>query len=60
MSVLVPPMTRCECAGLPFAEVERRLRVDGVSFEDVTRRTGCGRTCTACLPDLEAYLAGCR
>jgi bacterioferritin-associated ferredoxin len=50
-------MTRCECAALSFAEVERRLREDGVSLEDVARRTGCGRTCTACLPDLKAYLA---
>ena len=50
------PMTRCECAGLSFAEVERRLR-EGASFEDMSRLTGCGRTCTACLPDLKAYLA---
>lgn len=55
-----PPMTRCECAGLSFAEVERRLREGGVSFEDISRRTGCGRTCTACLADLKAYLAGRR
>jgi bacterioferritin-associated ferredoxin len=54
-----PAMTRCECAGLSFAEVERRLR-EGVSFEDMSRRTGCGDTCTACLPDLKAYLAGRR
>jgi bacterioferritin-associated ferredoxin len=49
-------MTRCECAGLSFAEVERRLR-EGASFEEMSRRTGCGDTCTACLPDLKAYLA---
>jgi len=52
-------MTRCECAGLSFAEVERRLR-EGASFEEISHRTGCGHTCTACLPDLKAYLAGRR
>ncbi len=54
-----PAMTRCECAGLSFAEVERRLR-EGASFEEISHRTGCGHTCTACLPDLKAYLAGRR
>lgn len=53
-------MTRCECAGIPFAEVDRRLREEGQSLEEVMRRTGCGRTCTACLPDLKAYLAARR
>jgi bacterioferritin-associated ferredoxin len=53
-------MTRCECAGLSFAEVDRRLQEGGASFEDISRRTGCARTCTACLPDLTAYLAGRR
>ncbi len=52
-----PAMTRCECAGIPFSEVERRVREDGVPLEDIARRTGCGGTCTACLPDLRAYLA---
>jgi bacterioferritin-associated ferredoxin len=50
-------MTRCECAELPFAEIERRLREERQSLEDVARRTGCASTCTACLPDLRAYLA---
>jgi bacterioferritin-associated ferredoxin len=49
-------MTRCECAELPFDEIVRRLQ-DGASLEDVQERTGCGRLCTACLPDLRAHLA---
>jgi bacterioferritin-associated ferredoxin len=50
-------MTRCECASLSFAEVARRLREERLSLEEVARRTGCGGTCTACLPDLRAFLA---
>jgi bacterioferritin-associated ferredoxin len=49
-------MTRCECAELPFDEIARRLR-DGATLEEVQERTGCGRLCTACLPDLRAHLA---
>jgi len=54
--VKAPEMTRCECAGVSFAEVEKRIREEGLSIEDAARRTGCGRTCTACLPDLERRL----
>lgn len=50
-------MTRCECAELPFDEVARRVREDGVPFEELQERTGCGRLCTACLPDLRDHLA---
>jgi len=50
-------MTRCECAEMPFEEIARRLREDGASFAELSRRTGCGQTCTACVPDLEAFLA---
>jgi bacterioferritin-associated ferredoxin len=50
-------MTRCECAGVTFVEVERRMREERLSLEEVTGRTGCGRTCTACLPDLRRHLA---
>jgi len=50
-------MTRCECAEMPFAEIARRLREERQSLEEVARRTGCASTCTACLPDLRAYLA---
>ncbi len=51
------PMTRCECVELPFDEVARRMREDGTSLEELQDRTGCGRLCTACLPDLRAHLA---
>jgi len=56
--VHLPPraMTRCECAEMPFAEVARRMREDGQSLSELGRRTGCGHTCTACLPELQAYL----
>jgi len=49
-------MTRCECAGVSFAELARRLREEGLSPDDACRQTGCGQTCTACLPDLKQYL----
>jgi bacterioferritin-associated ferredoxin len=50
-----PAMTRCECADLTFEEI--RLRMErGQVFDEIAHRTGCGRTCTACLPDLEAFL----
>jgi bacterioferritin-associated ferredoxin len=50
-------MTRCECAGVGFDEIARRLAEQGMSLEEACGRTGCGSTCTACLPDLQAYLA---
>ena len=50
-------MTRCECASLSFAEIRQRLREERLSLEEVARRTGCGGICTACLPDLRAFLA---
>jgi NAD(P)H-nitrite reductase large subunit len=50
-------MSRCECAGISFEDVARRLRDTGCDVEDICRRTGCGRTCTACLPDLARFLA---
>jgi bacterioferritin-associated ferredoxin len=53
-------MTRCECVELPFDEIARRLREDGLSLEELQNRTGCGLLCTACLPDLSAHLAGRR
>jgi bacterioferritin-associated ferredoxin len=51
-----PAMTRCECAELPFDEIRKRMQ-KGQSFDEIAKRTGCGRTCTACVPDLEAFLA---
>ena len=57
---LEPPlMTRCECAGISFEEVAARMR-DGQLLAEITHRTGCGQTCTACLPDLQAFLASRR
>jgi bacterioferritin-associated ferredoxin len=50
-----PAMTRCECAGLPFDEIRARME-KGQGFEEIAKRTGCGQTCTACLPDLQAFL----
>jgi bacterioferritin-associated ferredoxin len=51
-------MTGCECAGVSFAELARRQREEGLSPDEACRRTGCGQTCTACLPDLKQFLAG--
>ena len=53
-------MTRCECAGLSFDEVARRIREEGQTLEEVQDRTGCGRLCSACLPDLRDHLAARR
>lgn len=50
------PMERCECAELSFAEVARRMSEEGLSLEEITERTGCGRICSACLPDLRKHL----
>jgi NAD(P)H-nitrite reductase large subunit len=52
-----PRMTRCECAELSFDEVTRRMRERGESLEAVQARTGCGRLCTACVPDLLDHVA---
>jgi len=43
-------------AMLAFDEVARRIR-DGASLEEVQERTGCGRLCSACLPELRDHLA---
>jgi NAD(P)H-nitrite reductase large subunit len=61
LPAVLPPaqprtMTRCECAGVSFAELARRLQEEGLSPEEGCRRTGCGQTCTGCLPDLKQYL----
>jgi bacterioferritin-associated ferredoxin len=54
------PMTRCECAEISFEEVSRRMREEGLTLEQVSEKTGCGRCCTACLPDLRAHLCKTR
>jgi len=56
-TVRPPAMTRCECAQVSFQEVARRMRDEGASADEACRRTGCGRLCTACVPDLERFLA---
>ena len=33
--LVAPPMTRCECAGVPFEEVARHLEEHGLGVEDV-------------------------
>ena len=53
-------MSRCECAGFSFAEIARCLREDGASLDELRARTGCGETCTACLPYLQLYLDAAR
>lgn len=50
-------MTRCECTGITFQELARRMDAEGATVEEVCRRTGCGLTCTACVPDLVHALA---
>jgi bacterioferritin-associated ferredoxin len=32
----------------------------GLSLEEISERTGCGRLCTACLPDLRAHVGKSR
>jgi len=49
-------MTRCECAEVVFDEISRRMREEGLSFEQACERTGCGRVCSACIPDLRAHV----
>jgi NAD(P)H-nitrite reductase large subunit len=56
-AVTAPAMERCECAEVSFAEVARLVQAERLSLEEVPRRTGCGGTCTACVPDLERFLA---
>jgi bacterioferritin-associated ferredoxin len=51
------PMTRCECSGVSFDEAARRLETERMSLDELSRRTGCGGTCTACIPELRRYLA---
>lgn len=50
-------MTRCECAGVSFAQIAEHVAEEGLPLDEVARRTGCGGICTACIPDLRAFLA---
>jgi bacterioferritin-associated ferredoxin len=54
------PMTRCECASMSFEEIARRMDSQRITLGECARRTGCGQTCTACLPDLQAFLSARR
>lgn len=50
-------MTRCECAGVSFQEIALRMDAERTTLDEVCRRTQCGSTCTACLPDLARFIA---
>jgi bacterioferritin-associated ferredoxin len=50
-------MTACECSGVLFSEIARLVYAEGRPLHDALERTGCGQTCTACIPDLHRYLA---
>ena len=50
------PMTRCECADIAFIEIGKLLEA-GEPLPSLLARTGCADMCTACLPDLDSYLA---
>jgi hypothetical protein len=52
-----PPMTRCECAGITFAEVARRMDAEGLRPEQAIAGSRCAKNCGACLPDLQRFLA---
>lgn len=57
-AVTAPAMERCECAQVSFAELARRVEAERLTVEEAARRTGCGRTCEACVPDLYQFLGG--
>jgi bacterioferritin-associated ferredoxin len=50
-------MTRCECSGMPFEVIARLVCDEGQSLDRLQAETGCGRLCTACLPDLHDHIA---
>jgi len=52
-----PAMTRCECAGVSFQEIAQRMESERTTLDEICRRTQCGNTCTACLPDLALFIA---
>jgi bacterioferritin-associated ferredoxin len=52
-----PRMTRCECAEISFEEAARRMEAERLTVDELTRRTGCGGNCTACVPDLKRFLS---
>ena len=46
-----------DLAEIPTFQELARIASSGTSLEEICRRTGCGQTCTACLPDLVRYLS---
>jgi hypothetical protein len=50
-------MTRCECSGVGFSDLARLMGEHRCSHDQAMDLTGAGQTCTACVPDLEMYLA---
>lgn len=48
---------RCVCVGVTFAELLDLARREGLSFEDIRRREGCGAGCGLCEWYLRAALA---
>jgi hypothetical protein len=50
-------MSRCECSGTSFSDVARTMVQHQCSHEHAMAVTDVGQLCTACIPDLELYLA---
>lgn len=54
----LPPANRiiCACANMTFAQLEEAVgKVQNHGFDALLEETGAGKTCTACLLDLEYY-----
>lgn len=54
----LPPPNKiiCACANFDFARLEQAVaKLQNHSFDTLLKETGAGRTCTACLLDLEYY-----
>ena len=54
----LPPANRiiCACSNMTFAQLEEAVgKVQSHSFDALLEETGAGKTCTACLLDLEYY-----
>lgn len=43
-------VTRCVCHEVPFTEILRLSREEGLSFDDIRARTNCCTGCTMCEP----------
>jgi bacterioferritin-associated ferredoxin len=41
---------------MAFTEIARLIHEEKLHLDELARRTGCGGTCTACLPDLREFL----